>query len=355
MFLTGHTGFKGTWLSVWLHMLGAKVSGYALEPNTEPSLFGLIKSEELLQSVIGDVRDSVSLKRAISQFKPDIVFHLAAQPLVRESYRLPEETFSTNVMGTVNVLEAVRHCSSIKAFINVTTDKVYENQEQLNGYREDDKLGGYDPYSNSKVCSELVTSSYLNSFFNPNDYEKHGVAIATVRAGNVIGGGDWAADRIIPDIVRAIKTDEQLIIRNPDAIRPWQHVLEPLSGYLRLAEKLYAEGVGWNGAWNFGPVLENTKKVTDLINKFQECYGQPVLVHYEKDTAMHETGILTLDTSKARTLLNWRTGMNFDDIVNLTAAWYKQYKVVDPLQLCRQQIKHFMKEKWHEEGCCDRS
>jgi len=235
VFLTGHTGFKGAWLSIWLDALGAEVTGYALKPPTKPSLFELCRLGKRLNSVIGDVRDSGKLKKALLAARPEIVIHMAAQPLVRESYRTPAETYAVNVMGAVNLLEAVRACPSVRAVVNVTTDKCYENKEHLRGYKEGEPLGGYDPYSSSKACSELVTSAYRNSFFNPADHKKHGVALASARAGNVIGGGDWAADRLIPDIIRAALRGEKVLIRDPYAIRPWQHVLEPLAGYLRLA------------------------------------------------------------------------------------------------------------------------
>jgi len=242
VFLTGHTGFKGSWLAVWLDSLGAKVTGYALKPPTRPSLFELCRVDKITKTIIADVRDAGRLKKAVLQARPEIIIHMAAQPLVRESYRDPRGTYETNVMGVVNLLEAARQCGSARAVVNITTDKCYENTERLRGYKEGEPLGGYDPYSNSKACSELVTSAYRNSFFNPEDFKEHRLALASARAGNVIGGGDWAADRLIPDIIRAALRGEKVLIRSPRAIRPWQHVLEPLSGYLALAEKLYKDG-----------------------------------------------------------------------------------------------------------------
>jgi CDP-glucose 4,6-dehydratase len=260
--ITGHTGFKGSWLCMLLHHSGAKVYGYALEPPTCPSLYEVAKIDELVNSHIADIRDYQTLLKVFSEIQPEIVIHMAAQPLVRNSYKNPVETYAINVMGTVNLLEAVRHTKSVRAVINVTTDKCYENREWIWGYRENDTIGGYDPYSNSKGCSELVTSSFRNSFFNPAEYgNTHQVALASARAGNVIGGGDWAEDRLIPDFIRAIEKNEKVIIRNPYAIRPWQHVLEPLSGYLMLGAKLYSEGIKYAEGWNFGPDDKDVKPV----------------------------------------------------------------------------------------------
>ena len=253
VFLTGHTGFKGSWLCMWLHLFGADVTGYALDPPTDPSLFDLARVGQLVDSVIADVRDGAALANAMDLAAPEIVIHMAAQPLVRDSYTSPAETYAINVMGTVNLFEAVRTCPSVKAVINVTTDKCYENKEWVWGYRENEPMGGYDPYSSSKACSELVTAAYRNSFFNPQKYASHGVAVASARAGNVIGGGDWAADRLVPACVKALLRGEKIRIRNPHAIRPWQHVLEPLGGYLSLAQRLCEDGPRWASGWNFGP------------------------------------------------------------------------------------------------------
>ena len=257
--LTGHTGFKGSWLSLWLQSMGAPVVGYALAPPTNPSLFEVAEVGRGMTSVIGDIRDLEHLCAVFAEHKPEIVIHMAAQPLVRYSYIEPVETYSTNVMGTVNLLEAVRGTDSVKAVVNVTSDKCYENREWVWNYRENEAMGGYDPYSNSKGCAELVTAAYRNSYFHSEKYKEHGVALASGRAGNVIGGGDWAGDRLIPDIMRAITQNLAVNIRNPHAIRPWQHVLEPLSGYLMLAQKLYEEGAAYAEGWNFGPSDEDAQ------------------------------------------------------------------------------------------------
>ena len=265
--ITGHTGFKGSWLSLLLYKLGAEVYGYALEPPTEPSLFKEARISDLITSYIGDVRDLDHLTNVFQKVNPEIVIHMAAQPLVRDSYIIPVETYAINVMGTVNVLEACRQTKSVKVIVNVTTDKCYENKEWHWGYRENEPMGGYDPYSNSKGCSELVTSSYRNSFFNPKEYDKHGVAIASARAGNVIGGGDWAGDRLIPDFIRAISQNKKVIIRSPFAIRPWQHVLELLTGDLTIAAKLYTEDAKYDGGWIFGPEDKDAKNVEWIIQR----------------------------------------------------------------------------------------
>lgn len=318
--LTGHTGFKGSWLSIWLHELGAEVCGYALEPNTNPSLFQLSNIDQLIKSVIGDIRNLDHLKETMLNFQPEIVIHMAAQPLVRASYENPVDTYAINVMGTVNVLECVRNCQSVRAVLNVTTDKVYENKEWVWGYRESDQLGGYDPYSNSKACSELVTSSYISSFFNPVKYKAHGVAIATARAGNVIGGGDWANERLIPDIIKAIENNKEIIIRNPNANRPWQHVLEPLSGYLMLSEKLFTEGVKWNGSWNFGPDQSNIS-VGEIAEKILTMYSANNKININISDS-HESLMLNLDCSKSKQLLKWKPLFDLNKSLLLTVEWY---------------------------------
>ncbi|MGG2084579.1 CDP-glucose 4,6-dehydratase [Lysinibacillus pakistanensis] len=338
IFLTGHTGFKGSWLSIWLNELGAIVHGYALEPNTDPSLFKLAGVENLIESTIADIQDLQRLKKTMIEFQPDIVIHMAAQPLVRESYTNPIDTYSINVMGTAHVLESVRYSSTVKAVINVTTDKVYENKEWVWGYREEDRLGGYDPYSNSKACSELVTSSYINSFFNPNDYEKHGVAIATARSGNVIGGGDWATDRLIPDVMRAVVKQEEIIIRNPNAIRPWQHVLEPLLGYLILAEKLYLNGIKWSGAWNFGPDFCDMK-VQELLDVFLANFETKCNIKYEL-TNIHEAQLLKLSCDKAKNILGWKPLFSTEEAISQTSQWYKNTLTTNQyLEYTLQQIR----------------
>ena len=265
VFLTGHTGFKGGWLALWLQRLGADVTGYALDPPTTPSLFAVARVGAGMRSIINDIRDAETLAQAMREAQPEIVIHMAAQPLVRYSYQAPVETYATNVMGTVHLLEAVRQTDSVRAVVNVTSDKCYENREWVWGYRENEPMGGYDPYSNSKGCAELVTAAYRNSYFNPAQYSQHGVALASARAGNVIGGGDWAEDRLIPDILRAIAAGEAVNIRSPHAIRPWQHVLEPLSGYLLLAQRLIEDGPAHAEGWNFGPSEEDARPVQWIV------------------------------------------------------------------------------------------
>lgn len=323
--ITGHTGFKGSWLSLLLNELGADVYGFALEPPTSPSLYKEAKIDELVTSYIGDVRDLYYLTKVIQEVQPEIVFHMAAQPLVRESYKIPVETYSTNVMGTVHLLEACRSTSSVKAIVNVTTDKCYENKEWHWGYRENEPMGGYDPYSNSKGCSELITSAYRNSFFNPSEYKNHGVAVATARAGNVIGGGDWAEDRLIPDFIRAISKGEKVRIRSPFAIRPWQHVLEPLSGYLRLAELLYTEGPKFAQAWNFGPYDHDARNVEWITNTICEFWGDEASFEIDKKPQPHEANYLKLDCSKANAELNWFPKWDIQTTLKSIVDWNKAY------------------------------
>ena len=285
VFITGHTGFKGSWLSLWLQKLGAQVIGYALLPPTQPSLFELASVATGMVSIEGDIRDLETLKSAIKQHTPDIVIHLAAQSLVRYSYQHPVETYATNVMGTVNLLEAIRETAGVKVLLNITSDKCYENQEWVWGYRENEPMGGSDPYSNSKGCAELITAAYRQSFFKPANYAEHGVAIATARAGNVIGGGDWANDRLIPDILKAWLANEKVLIRHPHAIRPWQHVLEPLNGYLTLAEHLYQQGIRFNGGWNFGPFDSEAKPVSWIVEQLMLLWGDNV--NWQLDKSPH--------------------------------------------------------------------
>jgi len=323
--ITGHTGFKGSWLSLLLNELGADVYGFALEPPTSPSLYKEAKIDELVTSYIGDVRDLYYLTKVIQEVQPEIVFHMAAQPLVRESYKIPVETYSTNVMGTVHLLEACRSTSSVKAIVNVTTDKCYENKEWHWGYRENEPMGGYDPYSNSKGCSELITSAYRNSFFNPSEYKNHGVAVATARAGNVIGGGDWAEDRLIPDFIRAISKGEKVRIRSPFAIRPWQHVLEPLSGYMRLAEFLYTEGPKFAQAWNFGPYDHDARNVEWITNTICEFWGDEASFEIDKKPQPHEANYLKLDCSKANAELNWFPKWDIQTTLKSIVDWNKAY------------------------------
>ncbi len=342
VFLTGHTGFKGAWLSIWLDSLGAKVTGYALKPPTNPSLFQLCRLEKRIKSNIGDVRDSAKLKKAMLAAKPEIVIHLAAQPLVRDSYRVPAETYSTNVMGTVNLLEAVRACGAVKAVVNVTTDKCYENKEHLRGYKEGEPLGGYDPYSSSKACSELVTAAYRNSFFNPADYKNHGVAVASARAGNVIGGGDWAVDRLIPDVIRAALKGGKARIRNPRAIRPWQHVLEPLSGYLLLAEMLYTRGPRYAGAWNFGPGAGDAKDVEWIVKRMFAVWPEAPGYVIDKGRHPHEAHFLKLDSAKVRREIGWRSRWHVGQAIDKTVAWTRVYAAKgDVYGFCLAQIKEY--------------
>jgi CDP-glucose 4,6-dehydratase len=342
VFISGHTGFKGSWLCLWLHKLGAEVTGYALDPPTEPSLFELCHIKELVRSIIADVRDGSALTKAMVSARPDIVIHMAAQPLVRDSYKIPLETYAINVMGTVNVFEAVRNCKTIKAVINVTTDKCYENKEWVWGYRENESLGGYDPYANSKACSELVTSAYRSSYFNPAEYQNHGVAVASARAGNVIGGGDWATDRLIPDCIRAILKVEQIAIRNPHAVRPWQHVLEPLSGYLMLAQKLYEDGALFSEAWNFGPDDSDAKPVEWLVKNFCAKWGKEASYRIDAGEHPHEAHYLKLDCSKAKTKLGWHPKWNLEKAIESIIEWTRAYKDTKNVQkICFEQIEEY--------------
>jgi CDP-glucose 4,6-dehydratase len=342
VFLTGHTGFKGSWLSIWLHSLGAHVTGYALDPPTNPSLFELARVGELITSVIADVRDLERLKTEMAAASPDIVIHMAAQPLVRDSYRIPVETYAINVMGTVHLLEAVRACPSVRAVVNVTTDKVYENREWAWGYRENEPFGGYDPYSNSKGCSELVTAAYRSSYFNAVEYERHGVALASARAGNVIGGGDWAGDRLVPDILRAILAGEPVRIRSPHAIRPWQHVLEPLSGYLMLAQKLYLGGVRFAEGWNFGPSDDDTRPVEWIVQRMCSQWGEGARFEIDAGEHPHEAHYLKLDCSKARTELGWQPRWSLERSLDSIIAWTCAYRrQADLRDECIQQIKEY--------------
>jgi len=343
VFVTGHTGFKGSWLCIWLSILGAKVYGYALSPPTVPSLFELARVDELVaHSVIADVRDLSSLQDALILFSPDIVIHMAAQPIVRDSYERPVETYEINVMGTIHLLEAVRNSAGIKAVINVTTDKCYENREWVWPYRENEPMGGYDPYSNSKACSELVTAAYRNSFFNPKQYDTHHVAVASARAGNVIGGGDWAPDRLIPDCIRALLKGEKILIRNPHAIRPWQHVLEPLSGYLELAQRLYEEGTRYAEGWNFGPPEEDAKPVEWLVQRLCEKWGGNAGYTIDQGDNPHEAHYLKLDCAKAASLLGWRPRWSLDEAIDRVIEWTKVYREQGDMRAaCERQIMQY--------------
>lgn len=323
--VTGHTGFKGGWLSLWLQHMGAEVYGYALAPATEPNLFELAYIEDAMFSEIADVRDLGSLKEALSRTKPEIVFHLAAQPLVRASYRDPVDTYSTNIMGTVNLLEAVRMQPEIRAAVIVTTDKCYENREWEWGYREIDSLGGHDPYSSSKAAVELVTAAYRSSFFSGPETPGKATPLASARAGNVIGGGDWAEDRLIPDIVRSIQRGDEVQIRNPGAVRPWQHVLEPLFGYLLLAQRLYESGSGFAEAWNFGPDDTDARTVEWVVDRVASLFGKDMSWNKDKGNHPHETGYLRLDISKARQRLLWSPRWNLEKALESTVDWYRNW------------------------------
>jgi CDP-glucose 4,6-dehydratase len=325
VFVTGHTGFKGSWLSLWLQDMGALVKGYSLPAPTTPSLFEEAKVWEGLSSEEGDIRDFTHLRQVMNDFKPEIVFHMAAQPLVRLSYDEPMETYSTNVMGTVYLLEAVKQVGGVKAVVNITSDKCYENREWVWGYREDEAMGGYDPYSNSKGCAELVASSYRQSFFNADKYSEHGCALASVRAGNVIGGGDWADDRLIPDILQAFAKKEKVEIRSPYAIRPWQHVLEPLSGYLSIAEKLYTDGPEFAEGWNFGPKEEDAQPVEVIVNQLTQLWGDGAEWFLSQDVHPHEAHYLKLDCSKVRMRLNWQPVWSLETTLEKIVSWQKAW------------------------------
>ena len=326
VFLTGHTGFKGGWLSLWLSSMGAKVTGYALAPNTSPNFFDEVQIDGVLEkSYIDDIRDLEKLQNAMADTKPEIVIHMAAQPLVRYSYANPVETYATNVMGTVNVLESIRSLNCVRVAVIVTTDKCYENRERVAGYREDEPMGGYDPYSSSKGCAELVTSAYRQSYFSPEKFNQHRVAVASARAGNVIGGGDWSEDRLIPDAIKAFEINQTLIIRNPLATRPWQHVLEPLSGYLILAQALYQEGAKFDGGWNFGPRDEDARSVSEVISLLVEKWKSGASWKQDKGEQPHEAHSLRLDCSKARNQLNWIPKWNLEQAIEKITQWHNAH------------------------------
>lgn len=338
VFLTGHTGFKGGWLSLWLKQLGAEVKGYSLPPPTTPSLYIAANIEKHIESEIGDIRDLEKLQKSMSQFNPDIVIHMAAQPLVRFSYINPVETYSTNVMGTVSVFEAARKCNHLKAIVNITTDKCYENNEWIWGYRENEPMGGHDPYSNSKGCAELVTSAYQRSFFNSTN----GPFLASARAGNVIGGGDWATDRLIPDILRAFEKAKPVVIRNPKATRPWQHVLEPLSGYLMLAQALYEKGSVFAEGWNFGPKNDDVQPVEWILDRMVNTWGTDASWQLDSDHHPHEATYLKLDISKAKLKLDWNPTWRLENTLEKIITWHKAWlkdEVMD--QYCFNEISAF--------------
>lgn len=319
VFVTGHSGFKGGWLALWLQRLGAEIVGYSLDPPSDPNLFTLARVADHMASVRGDICDLGTLETTVREYRPEIVIHMAAQALVRRSYAEPVETYAANVMGTVNVLEAVRRAGDVRTVLIVTSDKCYENRNWHWGYRENEPMGGYDPYSSSKGCAELVTAAYRRSYFGD------GPATATARAGNVIGGGDWADDRLVPDTVRAILRGEPVCIRNPRAVRPWQHVLEPLHGYLMLLERLWTEGTAVAEGWNFGPEVSDAWPVADVVSALARLWGGSARWIVDRATHPHEAAVLRLDCSKAREVLGWRPVLALDTALEWVVEWYKGY------------------------------
>ena len=342
--VTGHTGFKGSWLCIWLNELGAEVTGVGLDPYSERDNFVLSGiGRRLKNDIRADIRDRQRVVDIMAECQPEVVFHLAAQPLVRLSYEQPVETYETNVMGTINVMEAMRCTDSVRVGVMITTDKCYENREQLWGYRENEPMGGYDPYSSSKGCAELAISSWRRSFFNPDDYgTKHHVALASVRAGNVVGGGDWARDRIVPDCIRALEAGEPVKIRSPRAVRPWQHVLEPLSGYMLLAAKMLAEPTAYCEGWNFGPRAESITPVWEVAERILKYYGEGRLCDASDPNAPHEANLLMLDITKAHLRLGWQPRTDIERCCQMTADWYRRYRTEDVHSLCVKQIESFV-------------
>jgi len=340
--VTGHTGFKGSWLSLWLLKLGADVIGYALDPYTSKDNFVVSGLSDRLIDIRGDIRDFEKFNSVVKKYKPEIIFHLAAQAILRLSYEIPRETIETNVMGTENVLEAFRKSDSAKTLIVITSDKCYENKEWIWGYREIDPVGGYDPYSASKGAAEVITSAYIRSFFNPKNYKKHGKVVSTVRAGNVIGGGDWGKDRIIPDAIRALENGKPIEVRNPDSVRPWQFVLEPLNGYLLLASKMHNDPEIYSGPWNFGPNPDSIITVKEVVEKVLKYYGKGSWIRTNDIDEFHESNLLNLDTSKARYLLGLKPKLNIDEAIKMTVEWYKNYHDKNIKKIINDQIERFM-------------
>jgi CDP-glucose 4,6-dehydratase len=339
VFITGHTGFKGSWLSLWLALLKAEVKGYSLAPPTSPSLFNVARVDEVVDSQVGDIRDQEDLHKAMTLFNPDILIHMAAQPLVRYSYDEPIETYEVNVLGTAKVLEAARSCPNLKAIINITTDKCYENDGRQQGYKEDDPMGGYDPYSSSKGCAELVASAYNRSFL-----KKQGIGLASVRAGNVIGGGDWADDRLIPDILKSFEQNNPVVIRNPRATRPWQHVLEPLSGYLILAQKLYKDQDKYAEGWNFGPNANDVKPVDWILDNMILQWPSSSWV-LDQNASPHEADFLKLDISKAKSKLGWRPVWDLDSTLKKIISWHKAWLNEEDMKaICFREIDDYMQD-----------
>lgn len=342
--VTGHTGFKGSWLSIWLHELGAEVVGVGLEPYSEKDNFVLSGiGPKINADIRADIRDGEKMKQIFAEYQPEIVFHLAAQPLVCLSYEQPVETYQTNVMGTINIMEAIRSTKSVKVGVMITTDKCYDNKEQLKGYVETDPFGGYDPYSSSKGACEIAIQSWRRSFFNPDDYgKKHTVSIASVRAGNVIGGGDWAKDRIIPDCIRALETTKVIDIRSPKAVRPWEHVLEPLSGYMLLAQKMWEKPTEYCEGWNFGPEAESVLTVWEVASAIIDNFGFGELKDVSDPNALHEANLLMLNIEKAKIRLGWKPRLNAKQCAVLTSDWYKRYKTENVYDICLDEINKFI-------------
>ena len=342
--VTGHTGFKGSWLCIWLREMGADVTGVGLAPHTAKDNFVLAGLSSKMKDFRCDIRDREGLHKIFEACQPEIVFHLAAQPLVRESYEIPVETYEINVMGSIHVMEEVRRCSATRVAVMITTDKCYENKEQLWGYRECDPMGGYDPYSSSKGACEIAISSWRRSFMNPENYSEHGKAIASARAGNVIGGGDWAKDRIIPDSIRALEANQPIVIRNPHAVRPWQHVLEPLRGYLLLGEKLWNDPTAYAEDWNFGPDFTSILTVREVASLLIQEYGRGKMSFPPQFNAPHEANLLMLDITKAHRKLNWKPILNIRQCIHLIVEWYKRYQNEDVYKICHEHISY-------QQGC----
>lgn len=343
VFVTGHTGFKGTWLITWLHLLGATIKGYALPPEEGNSFFSTVTAEIELENVFADIRDTKKLQKEIDDFQPDLIFHLAAQALVRRSYQIPAETFEVNAVGTANVLEAVNKLRGKCSVIIITTDKVYENRETNYHYKEEDVLGGYDPYSSSKAATEIVVSSFRNSFFNIKNYSVHQKALVSARAGNVIGGGDRSADRIIPDIIRSLENDQPVKVRNPFSVRPWQHVLEPLGGYLLAGMLLDKDGENFSGAYNFGPLPDDHLPVKDLVATAIACWGNGSWIDQSDAGQPHEAGLLQLDITKAKRILNWQPKLTSATAIAWTINWYRQ-ETANVFNFTLQQIKNYQQQ-----------
>lgn len=343
--VTGHTGFKGSWLTVMLKSLGANVVGYALDPKDKFDNFNILNLKDLITDIRGDIRNYAKLKSTFDYYHPDVVFHLAAQPLVRTSYELPLETMQVNLMGTVNVLEAFRNSDSTSSLIVITSDKVYENKEWIWSYRESDPLGGYDPYSASKGAMELICASYQRSFFNPDLYKEHKKILATVRAGNVIGGGDWSKDRIIPDTIRALEMEKPVKVRNPNSTRPWQHVMDPLNGYMLLASKMHSDPRKFSGAWNFGPEQVSHVDVKNLVKSVIDNYGNGELEINSLGNTLHESGCLKLDSTKASVYLGWKPRLSIEEAITLTVEWYKNYKGQNISEIVNKQIQEFFSKE----------